>query len=196
MIKKINLKKQSEDILSVQDEKLKKKLTIRQVIRNDNDFISYFNSIKLWKTRILIMNFMKENKIIDPTNKNLKIEMEVKVLYETDETIILITTQEMDEMKKNLQEIIYLIKISSFNETSEEENKVHRRLSQIEYLFMKKTEKVFCQVTKIYDKTYDTLKDHKHLLPKYKNKFIILDKKNIIVFTATEIIFVSSYLQQ
>jgi hypothetical protein len=144
----------------------------------------------------MVMKFLKENDIISFDKKNLQFEYEVKLLYETGETIVLLTLSDLDSAKKTLKETIFLIKISSYFEETEEDKKVKRRLSQIEYLFTKKSRQVFCQCVKIYEKVHDTSKDNQHLAPKYKNKFIIFDKENFILFTSTEVIFVNSYLKK
>ena len=75
---------------------LKKKLTIRQFIKNHNDFVSYFGKIKLWQNKISTLQFLHQNKIVSTLNKP-DLKFEIKLIYETDETVILLTSRELND---------------------------------------------------------------------------------------------------
>ena len=173
---------------------LNKKLTIRQFIKNDNDFVSYFSKIKLWQNKISTLQFLHQNKIVSTLNKP-DLKFEIKLIYETDETVILLRSRELNDTGTQLSEQIFILKIASFLDSSEEKQS-NLRYSQIEYLMTKNSKNVSTEWTQIYQKTHDLTPEKPHLSPKYTNKLIILDKESMAVFTATEVIFLNTSLKQ
>ena len=183
-------KKQSTKGKSSESRELKKKLTVRQFIRNDHDFISYFKTIKLWQSKVHLINFLAENKIIDFSKSNHEVHFDLKLIYETGETVILVTSLSTDSANCTATESLFVLKLAPFSESSSRRKKrSRRRVSQVNFLFMKKSERVLTHFAMISRKVYDLKAEANHLRPEYENKLMVFDKDTLVVFTSSEILF-------